>query len=100
MGANREHMGDPAEAETPKIVTEPISTIVWFSAGVSGSLERKVEYTECWIDLVLGIGRVRQGGRQEVEGMENGMQMNNHELARKEGKPEGEGEWRAEGSAS
>lgn len=41
---------------------------------------------------MLGIGRAPQGGRQEVEGMENGMQMSNHELVRKEGKPEGEGE--------
>lgn len=28
MGANREHMGDPGEAETHKFVTAPISTIV------------------------------------------------------------------------
>lgn len=34
----------------------------------------------------MGIGRVSQGGRQEVEGMENGMQMSNQEVVRKKGK--------------
>lgn len=40
----------------------------------------------------MGIGRVSQGGRQEVEGMENGMQMSNQEVAKEKGKPEGVGE--------
>lgn len=48
--------------------------------------KEKLSKQKCWIDLVLGIGRVSQGGRQEVEGMENGMQMSNQEVVRKKGK--------------
>lgn len=47
---------------------------------------------QSWMDLVLGIGRVSQVGRQRVEGMESGMEMCNHEQVRKEGKPERVGE--------
>ena len=37
----------------------------------------------------MGTGRVSQGGRQEGEGTENGMQMRNQELLREEGRPGG-----------
>lgn len=39
----REHMGGSAEPKTHKFVRAPISTIVWFSTGASGSLEREAE---------------------------------------------------------
>lgn len=59
------------------------------ATGASGSLEREAEWT------VLGWSRIgkwqSEGGSQGSEGMGSVMELN--KLARKEGKPTGEGGW-------